>query len=227
MKKFFCFRPLPDRWPRKLVRIRLGGSTILLSVRGKRRKKNWRGRNKRSASANRSREVVWWRERVAFPPPQLYRWACFARWRGRNKRSASANRSWEAVWWGERLAFPPHQLHRWARFARRYFSCLTPFFAFFPHCRAWSQAILILDDRLGAKRSRKTLNRVSSRNNGFVVTWRAWNRADVNNLCSPASNGQALFLLFLFYRTLDREMALTEIPRLTGTHPNGNRTLTS
>ena len=32
--------------------------------------------------------------------------------------------------------------HRWARFARPYFSYLTPFFAFFPLCAAWSQAKL-------------------------------------------------------------------------------------
>ena len=30
--------------------------------------------------------------------------------------------------------------NRSARFARRYFSYLTAFFAFFPHCVAWSQA---------------------------------------------------------------------------------------
>lgn len=107
------------------------------------------------------------------------------------------------------------------------FPVWSRFLPFFAHCRAWSEAIVILDDRSGAKRSRKTLNRVSSRNNGFVVTWRAWKLRDVNNLCSPAANGQPLFLLFLFYRTLDREKALSEIPRLTGTHPNGNRTLTS
>ena len=29
---------------------------------------------------------------------------------------------------------------RWARFAHRYFSYLTPFFSFFPHCGAWSLA---------------------------------------------------------------------------------------
>ena len=53
------------------------------------------------------------------------------------------------------------------------------------------------------------------------------NWAHVNNFCSRAANGQPLFLLFPFYRTLDREIALSEIPRLTGTHPNGNRALTS
>ena len=45
------------------------------------------------------------------------------------------------VWEGERVAaFPPSPGHRWARFARQHFSYLTPFFAFFPHCGAWSQA---------------------------------------------------------------------------------------
>ena len=45
------------------------------------------------------------------------------------------------VWEGERVAaFPPSPGHRWARFGRQHFSYLTPFFAFFPHCGAWSQA---------------------------------------------------------------------------------------
>ena len=33
----------------------------------------------------------------------------------------------------------PSPGHPTARFFRRYFSYLTPFFAFFPHCGAWSQ----------------------------------------------------------------------------------------
>ena len=40
-------------------------------------------------------------------------------------------------------ALSPFPDHRWARFARRYFSHLTPFFAFFHHCGAWSQATII------------------------------------------------------------------------------------
>ena len=35
---------------------------------------------------------------------------------------------------------PPFPAHRWARFARRFISYLTPFFAFFPYCGAWSKA---------------------------------------------------------------------------------------
>ena len=38
------------------------------------------------------------------------------------------------------LRYSPFLGHRWARFARRFISYLTPFFAFFPHCGAWSQA---------------------------------------------------------------------------------------
>ena len=57
--------------------------------------------------------------------------------RGRKKKLASEP-SREVVWEGKRVAaFSPSPGHRWARFARRYFS---PFFAFFPHCGAWSQA---------------------------------------------------------------------------------------
>ena len=37
-------------------------------------------------------------------------------------------------------ALSPSPGHRSARFLRRYFSYLTPFFAFFLHCGAWSRA---------------------------------------------------------------------------------------
>ena len=37
-------------------------------------------------------------------------------------------------------ALSPSPGHRSARFLRRYFSYLTPFFAFFSHCGAWSRA---------------------------------------------------------------------------------------
>ena len=37
-------------------------------------------------------------------------------------------------------ALSPSPGYRLARLARRYFSLLTPFFAFFPHCGAWPQA---------------------------------------------------------------------------------------
>ena len=37
-------------------------------------------------------------------------------------------------------ALSPSPGHPSARFFRRYFSYLTPFFAFSPHCRAWSRA---------------------------------------------------------------------------------------
>ena len=37
-------------------------------------------------------------------------------------------------------ALSPSPGHRSARFLRRYFSYLTPFFAFLPHCGAWSRA---------------------------------------------------------------------------------------
>ena len=40
-------------------------------------------------------------------------------------------------------ALSPSPDDRWARFARRYFSYLAPFFAFFHHCGAWSQATII------------------------------------------------------------------------------------
>ena len=36
-------------------------------------------------------------------------------------------------------ALSPSSGHPSARFFRRYFSYLTPFFAFFPHCGAWSR----------------------------------------------------------------------------------------
>ena len=36
-------------------------------------------------------------------------------------------------------ALSPSPGHRSARFFRRYFSYLTPFFAFFPYCGAWSR----------------------------------------------------------------------------------------
>ena len=57
--------------------------------------------------------------------------------------------------WHQRLSlcsaslFPSPGYHL-ARFARRYFSYLTPFFAFFPHCGAWSQvtANSTLDDKM-------------------------------------------------------------------------------
>ena len=52
------------------------------------------------------------------------------------RKNQRAKRAWEVVWWGERVAFPPPQLHRWACFACRYFSCLTPFLAFFPPLRS-------------------------------------------------------------------------------------------
>ena len=41
---------------------------------------------------------------------------------------------------GKGAALSPSPGHHWARFVRRYFSCLTPFFAFFPHCGACCQA---------------------------------------------------------------------------------------
>ena len=36
--------------------------------------------------------------------------------------------------------FSPSPGHHQARFACQYFSYLTPFFSFSPHCGAWSQA---------------------------------------------------------------------------------------
>ena len=41
---------------------------------------------------------------------------------------------------GKKLALAKKKKSRSACFARRYFSYLTPFFAFFPQCGAWSQA---------------------------------------------------------------------------------------
>ena len=41
-------------------------------------------------------------------------------------------------------ALSPSPDHHSARFARRYFSYLTPFFAFFHHCGAWDQALAII-----------------------------------------------------------------------------------
>ena len=55
---------------------------------------------------------------------------------GELKKSVS-EASREVVRRGERISSPRY---RSARFARRYFSYLTPFFAFFPHYGAWSQA---------------------------------------------------------------------------------------
>ena len=42
--------------------------------------------------------------------------------------------------WKCGAALSPSPGHRSARFFRRYFSYLTPFYAFFPHCGAWSRA---------------------------------------------------------------------------------------
>ena len=39
-------------------------------------------------------------------------------------------------------------VHHLAHFDRLYFSYLTPFFPFFPHCGAWSQANLIIKTTL-------------------------------------------------------------------------------
>ena len=145
------------------------------------------------------------------------------------RNNQRAKRAWEGVWWGERVAFPPPQLHRWACFARRYFSCLTPFFALFPpplqtlvqgynNPRWWDREL---------KEEEKPWIAFHQEKMALWLRDVPENWADVNNLCSRAANGQPLFLLFPFYRTPDREIALSEIPRLTGTHPNGNRTLTS
>ena len=41
-------------------------------------------------------------------------------------------------------ALSPSPGHRSSRFARRCFFYLTPFFAFFPYCGAWSQATFML-----------------------------------------------------------------------------------
>ena len=57
----------------------------------------------------------------------------------KNRRTKRADRC--SLRWGKGGAAPsPFQCHRWPRFARRYFSHLTPFFAFFSHSGAWSQA---------------------------------------------------------------------------------------
>ena len=62
-----------------------------------------------------------------------------------------ASLAWDqAPQWGKRrgslrrrkcgAALSPSPGHRSARLLRRYFSYLTPLFAFFPHCGAWSRA---------------------------------------------------------------------------------------
>ena len=136
---------------------------------------------------------------------------------------------------GERVAFPPPQLHRWACFAHRYFSCLTPFFALSPPPPTSPPPLQTLVQ--GYNNPRWWDRELKEEEKPWIAFHQEkmalWlrdvpeNWADVNNLCSRAANGQPLFLLFPFYRTPDREIALSEIPRLTGTHPNGNRTLTS
>ena len=65
------------------------------------------------------------------------------------KRKNSVSEESEGVWggWGLRssAAFPaPHAVHHSARFARRFPSCFIPFFAFFSHYAAWSQANVIM-----------------------------------------------------------------------------------
>ena len=64
------------------------------------------------------------------------------RWRKKTKSTSEANR--EVVCGGERVvALPPSPGYRSARFARRYFPIWPlPFWPFFPHCGAWSQASL-------------------------------------------------------------------------------------
>ena len=60
---------------------------------------------------------------------------------GELKKSVS-EASREVVRRGERISSALRILRRYrsARLARRYFSYLTPFFAFFPYYGAWSQA---------------------------------------------------------------------------------------
>ena len=60
----------------------------------------------------------------------------------KRRKISAIEASREVVWGGKRVAppFPPSPGHRSARFFRRYFSYLTPFFAFFPDCGAWSRA---------------------------------------------------------------------------------------
>ena len=53
---------------------------------------------------------------------------------GVGKKKSASEASRKVFWEGAALS-PPQYL------ARLYFSCLTPFFAFFSHCGAWSQAI--------------------------------------------------------------------------------------
>ena len=69
-------------------------------------------------------------------------WDQAPQWGKRRKKLAS-EASREAVWGGGGecgAALSPSPGHRSAHFLRRYFSYLTPFFAFFSHCRAWSRA---------------------------------------------------------------------------------------
>ena len=68
-------------------------------------------------------------------------WDQAPQWEKRRKKSAS-EASREAVWRGGKCGatLSPSPGHRSAHFLRRYFSYLTPFFAFFSHCGAWSRA---------------------------------------------------------------------------------------
>ena len=47
------------------------------------------------------------------------------------------------------------------RFVRRYFSYLSPFFTFFPHCRTWSQGMLVLHVNLNFATSMQIFEKLS------------------------------------------------------------------
>ena len=53
------------------------GPGSALGEKGK--EKNFRRERKNDQREKRTWEVVWWGERVAFPSPQMHRWACLAR----------------------------------------------------------------------------------------------------------------------------------------------------
>ena len=78
--------------------------------------------------------------------PASSAWDQAPQWRKRrkNRRTKRAERQSKKGWWGGGwkcgAALSPSPGHPSARFFRRYFSYLTPFYAFFPHCGAWSRA---------------------------------------------------------------------------------------
>ena len=64
-------------------------------------------------------------------------WDAAPYWGGKGEKNQRSKRAERGK---GRCALSPFPGHRLARFFRRHFSYLTPFFAFFPQCRAWSQA---------------------------------------------------------------------------------------